>query len=116
MADGFKCANCGWQETEHEIGHEDAEEHIPGYRNSLANCQGFQLSTRDERRSERMNRLSEDDTAWMERRARGRAGWSLFGAIQRHINFKEKLYSLPDKDRPAFIEECRKNNRTLIIG
>lgn len=48
MAYGLRCAKCGHQETNHEIGPND-EKHLRGYRYSLENCPGFSYKKEDEK-------------------------------------------------------------------
>jgi len=128
MADGFKCANCGWEETPHdeilneglhgagEI-EEEGKQHIRGYQFSLINCPGFRLSQRDARTSRRIHTVSDFDMACLERRAQGRAAWGRCAAIQRQNNFERDLAAIPDREgKEAFIEKCRRNNHMMIVG
>lgn len=50
MAYGFRCAKCGYQETEHEIGVFDGYDGDSprGYRYSFKDCPGFVYSKKDE--------------------------------------------------------------------
>ena len=41
MADGIVCLHCGRYETDHELGIEEADETVPGYKVPLSACPGY---------------------------------------------------------------------------
>lgn len=59
MADGIVCIHCGRYETDHELGLEEANKKVPGYKVPLTECPCYEPE--DEKLSKRLEQLAAEE-------------------------------------------------------